>query len=70
MAISYKPLWDILHDRGISLKVLEIMSGVNHGTLSVIYSNDYEKNYMSLKSLEKIARCLNVKPGELFELKV
>jgi DNA-binding Xre family transcriptional regulator len=65
MGITYIKLRELLIEKDISLKVLEIMSSVNHDTLS----NIYKDKYISLSSLEKIARCLSVGIGDIVSLK-
>lgn len=65
MGISYIKLRELLLERDISLKALEIMSNVNHDTLS----NIYKDAYISLRSLEKIARALGVEIGDIVSLK-
>ena len=65
MGISYLKLRELLLERNISLKVLQIMSEVNHDILSKIYKD----NYISLRSLEKIARSLEVEIGDIVSLK-
>jgi DNA-binding Xre family transcriptional regulator len=65
MGITYIKLRELLIQKDISLKVLGIMSSVNHDTLS----NIYKDKYISLSSLEKIARCLGVEIGDIVSLK-
>jgi putative transcriptional regulator len=65
MAISYKKLRDLLFNRRIQHKELQAMSGLSNQVMSKINKDEY----MSMDALEKIARCLNVQPGDLFSLK-
>jgi DNA-binding Xre family transcriptional regulator len=65
MGISFLKLREYLRQKEITLKALEIMSKVNHDTLSNIYKDEY----ISLKSLEKIGRALGLKIGDIVDYK-
>ena len=54
-----------MNDKNIQYKYLRITSGVNHSTLAKIKKD----KYVSLESLEKIARALGVNIGDIVELK-
>lgn len=65
MAISYKKLREILFDRSIKMNVLEKDTGISHTTLTKINKDEY----ISLETLEIIARHLGVDISELISLK-
>lgn len=65
MGISYLKLREYMRENNITLKALEIMSKVNHDTLSNIYKDEY----ISIRSIEKIARALGKDIGEIVSLK-
>jgi putative transcriptional regulator len=65
MAISYKKLRDILFDKQIQFKILEKNTGISHTTLSKINKDEY----ISLETLDIIARYLNVDISELISSK-
>jgi putative transcriptional regulator len=65
VAISYKRLRDILYDNDIKMKVLEKDTGISHTTLSKINKDEY----ISLESLETIARYLKREIGDIISLK-
>jgi DNA-binding Xre family transcriptional regulator len=65
MGITYINLREYMIEKDISLKALEIMSKVNHDTLSNIYKDEY----ISIRSLEKIARSLGKDIGDIVSIK-
>jgi len=65
MAISYRKLRELLIEKDIPRKRLKIMARVSNEVMSKIDKDEY----MSMETLERLARSLNVQPGDLFELK-
>jgi putative transcriptional regulator len=65
MGISYKKLRDLLFDKKIQHKELQTMTGLSNQVMSKINKDEY----MSMDAIEKIARSLDVQPGDLFTLK-
>jgi DNA-binding Xre family transcriptional regulator len=65
VGVSYRKLRRILFERRILLKVLRQNLHIGADTLSKINKD----NYMSLETLEKIARFLDVNIGDIVELR-
>lgn len=65
MAISYRKLREILVDRQIQKRILHIEANLSNDVIAKIDKDEY----MSLESLERIARYLGVDIGDLVELK-
>ena len=65
MAISYKKLRELLFNKNIKFKVLEKDTKISHTTLSKINKDEY----ISLDTLELIARYLHVEIGDIVSLK-
>jgi len=65
MAISYRRLREILVERKIQKKVLHKEGKISNDVIAKIDKDEY----MSLESLEKIARFLGVDIGDIVELK-
>ncbi|MBD5529731.1 MAG: helix-turn-helix transcriptional regulator [Lachnospiraceae bacterium] len=57
-------VWEVRHDKKISLRQLEELSGVSKTTLNAI-GND--KRIPNIVQLEKIAKALGVKISDLYE---
>lgn len=66
MSVSYNKLFEILKTRNISLTKLKDDIGVSTATISKLNKGDY----ISLQTLEKISRYLNVQIGELIEFNI
>jgi putative transcriptional regulator len=65
LAISYLKLREILREREIQNKALKVMAKISHDTIAKI-SKD---KFISLESLEKIARALDAEIGDIISLK-
>ena len=63
--ISYLKLRELLREKGIQHKELKIISKVSNDTIAKIYKDEY----MSMESIEKIARALEVDIGDIVSLK-
>lgn len=66
MSVNYNKLFKILKDRNISLTKLKEDIAVSTATISKLNKGDY----ISLQTLEKISKYLNIQVGELIEFKV
>lgn len=59
-------VWEVRHDKKISLRQLEELSGVSKTTLNAI---ENEKRVPNIVQLEKIAKALEVRISDLYESK-
>lgn len=57
-------VWEVRHDKKISLRQLEKQSGVSKTTLNAI---ENEKRVPNIVQLEKIAKALGVRISDLYE---
>lgn len=57
-------VWEVRHNKKISLRQLEELSGVSKTTLNAI---ENEKRIPNIVQLEKIAKALGVRISDLYE---
>lgn len=65
MGITYRKMWGLVHERGLKWQDIKQEVGLSNEVIARINRNDY----ISLKTLEKIARFLHCEIGDLVELK-
>lgn len=63
MTISYKKLWKLLVDKGMTRTDLRIKAGISTGVLAKLGKSES----VSVESLAKICAVLNCKPGDVVE---
>lgn len=61
--ISYKPLWKILIDKGMTKEQLRVACGLSSATIAKMGKGEF----VSMEVLHKICVNLNCQPGDLLE---
>ncbi len=63
MAVSYIKLWKLLLDKRLKRVGLKELAGISSSTLAKLGRDEY----LSMESMEKICKALNVSIGEVME---
>lgn len=63
MAVTYIKLWKLLIDRRLKRVDLKELAGISSSTLAKLGRDEY----LSMESMEKICKALNVDIGDIME---
>lgn len=63
MAVSYIKLWKLLLDKRLKRVDLKKLAGISSSTLAKLGRDEY----LSMESMEKICKALNVNIGDIME---
>ncbi len=61
MPFTYKPLWKLLIDRGMTKTELRLLAGLSTSTIAKMGKDEY----VSMEVLDRLCACLNCQPGDL-----
>lgn len=64
MPISYKPLWKLLIDKGVTKTEFRLMAGLSSATLAKLGKGEH----VSMDVLERICLALDCQPSDIMEV--
>ena len=65
MAFTYKPLWKLLIDKGVTKKFLMKLTGISKSTMDKMYREEY----VALSVIDRICSKLQCKISDVIEYK-